>query len=68
MSIRYENDEVKNKEKNEGDYFTCSSGDCTGLIPSGIVSDAEMESYKELYPSLTPPVISQTEDDTPKAD
>lgn len=42
----------------EGDFFSCSSTDCTGLIPAGIVSDAERESYKELYPSLTPGMIS----------
>lgn len=47
----------------EGDFFTCSSMDCTGLIPAGIVSDAERESYKELYPSLTPPVLSHLDAD-----
>ena len=24
----------------EGDFFSCSTMDCTGLIPAGIVSDA----------------------------
>lgn len=43
----------------EGDFFSCSSTDCTGLIPAGIVSDAQREAYKELYPSLTPIVVSR---------
>lgn len=42
----------------EEDFFSCSSTDCTGLIPAGIVSDAEREFYKELYPSLTPIAVS----------
>ena len=47
----------------EGDFFSCSTMDCTGLIPAGIVSDAERESYKELYPSLTPPVVLSHENE-----
>lgn len=43
----------------EGDFFSCSSTDCTGLIPAGIVSEAERESYKELYPSMTPTTVSR---------
>ena len=36
------------------DYLKASSvQDCTGLIPSGIVDEAEIESYEELYPFLT---------------
>lgn len=35
------------------DYLRASSAqDCTGLIPSGIVDEAEIESYEELYPFL----------------
>ncbi|MBS6196084.1 MAG: hypothetical protein KH828_10950 [Clostridiales bacterium] len=47
----------------EGDFFSCSATDCTGLIPAGIVSDAEREAYKELYPSLTPIVVSQEKEE-----
>lgn len=37
----------------EDDYLKASSSqDCTGLIPSGIQSSAELESYEELYPFL----------------
>lgn len=52
---------MKKKEWEE-DYFTCSSTDCTGLIPAGMVSEAELEAYEELYPSLTPPVVLKKED------
>ena len=35
------------------DYLKASSAqDCTGLIPSGIVDEAEIESYEELHPFL----------------
>ena len=35
------------------DYLKASSvQDCTGLIPSGIVDEAEIESYEEFYPFL----------------
>lgn len=36
------------------DYLAgaASSGDCTGLIPSAPLTDAELDSYKELYPFL----------------
>jgi len=30
----------------------CSAQDCTGLIPSGPVDEAEIENYEELYPFL----------------
>lgn len=37
----------------DDDYLKASSSqDCTGLIPSGIQSSAELESYEELYPFL----------------
>lgn len=34
---------------------SCSATDCTGLIPNLPVSDAEIESYEELYPFLKMP-------------
>lgn len=38
------------------DYLSnaASSQDCTGLIPSEPVSDAELESYEDLYHFLPP--------------
>ena len=40
------------------DYLgnSCSSMDCTGLIPSLPVSDEELDAYKEVY-QFRPPVI-----------
>ncbi len=34
------------------EYSTCSSYDCTGLIPAIAGSDEEVENYQELYPFL----------------
>ena len=35
------------------DYLKASSAqDCTGLIPSGIEYEEEIENYEELYPFL----------------
>ncbi|MCC8029368.1 MAG: hypothetical protein LIO75_06205 [Lachnospiraceae bacterium] len=40
------------------DYLmhSASANDQTGLIPAGIMSDAERESYQELYP-YPPPLL-----------
>ena len=38
------------------DFSTCSSMDCTGLIPSLPVSEAELEAYEALYPFITYPI------------
>lgn len=48
---------------NEYDYLgkACSVMDCTGLIPSPPLSDAETESYESLYPYL-PPVITPNQE------
>lgn len=35
---------------------TCSAYDCTGLIPSAITDEEEIEAYEELYPYLSPDV------------
>lgn len=42
------------------DYLmhSASSSDQTGLIPSGITSEAEKESYENLYP-YPPPMVKQ---------
>ena len=49
------NQNNKNTEKEdpwEIDIQSCSSMDCTGLIPSLPQSEAELESYEELYPYI----------------
>lgn len=43
----------------EYDYLkTASSQDCTGLIPAAPTSNAELESYEDLYPFLPQAVAS----------
>lgn len=43
----------------EYDYLkTASSQDCTGLIPAAPASNAELESYEDLYPFLPQAVAS----------
>lgn len=47
------------------DYLTgaASSQDCTGLIPSAPLNEAELDSYEELYPFLpTVPHISKADE------
>ncbi len=38
-----------------------SATDCTGLIPSLPTSDAELDSYEDLYPFLPPILPKKTE-------
>lgn len=40
----------------------CSPDDCTGLIPTPPQSDAQQESYEELYPYL-PPLSGKADED-----
>lgn len=52
--------ELTNEEIDENIFdmcSTCSTTDCTGLIPAKPVSDAEIESYEDLYP-FRPPVLN----------
>lgn len=44
------------------DIQSCSATDCTGLIPSLPQSDAEVESYRQLYPFLPEAADSAAED------
>lgn len=49
------------------DYLSgaASSQDCTGLIPSAPLSEAELDSYEELYPFLPPvPPASDIKDNS----
>ena len=37
-----------------------SAYDCTGLIPSAVIDDAQAEAYEELYPYITSPNNDKT--------
>lgn len=52
--------EKKKSEADDYDYLThsASSNDQTGLIPSAVKSDAELESYQNLYP-YPPPLLKK---------
>lgn len=43
------------------EFSTCSSYDCTGLIPSEVVNQEEYENYDEMYQFL--PTDLRDEDD-----
>ena len=43
------------------DCPACSSGDCTGLIPSGLKNSDELEAYNEMY-NFIPDPISENKD------
>ena len=44
------------------DYLKASSvQDCTGLIPSGIIHEHELESYQDIYPFLPHPTESSNQ-------
>lgn len=55
----------KNKKIEEPDmnleFSTCSSYDCTGLIPTERDTDGVVENYEELYPFL-PPIVEPKEE------
>lgn len=40
------------EKEDDIDIQACATTDCTGLIPSLPQSEAELESYQELYPYL----------------
>ena len=48
--------EGKQPDPDDFDYLSsaATSGDCTGLIHSMPVSEAELESYEHIYPYLPP--------------
>ncbi|MDO5344296.1 MAG: hypothetical protein Q4E91_00920 [Lachnospiraceae bacterium] len=59
-----ENTKKKTTEcSDEFDLQACSAMDCTGLVPSPPRSEAELDSYEELYPFLAKalPVSSKSE-------
>lgn len=47
----------------DDDYLGCcaSATDCTGLIPAGMVTEAELLAYKDVY--AFPPPVAVTEKD-----
>ncbi|MBQ3053466.1 MAG: hypothetical protein IJC89_00995 [Clostridia bacterium] len=44
-----DNEKYYKSECDFSDFKAVSSQDCTGLIPSGPVNDAEIKSYEETY-------------------
>lgn len=40
------------ENETDPDLSTCSTTDCTGLIPAGITDEEEVEHYTQLYPYL----------------
>lgn len=42
-------DIIRDKKQN-----ACSAHDCTGLIPSAVTEESEIEAYEEIYPYLSP--------------
>ncbi|ADL05601.1 hypothetical protein [Lacrimispora saccharolytica] len=59
--MKSENKNENQKKKTESttsknnydiDIQACSTMDCTGLIPSAPQSEAELESYEDLYPFM----------------
>lgn len=57
---------LKTKPKNETiiesyDYLgkSASRTDCTGLIPSALQNDYELESYENIYPFLPPHIAGK---------
>lgn len=41
-----------NDDIDDIEYSTCSTYDCTGLIPSAITNAEQAEAYEDLYPYL----------------
>lgn len=54
---------MSKKKKPSYDYLkhSCATTEQTGLIPSGISSEAQRESYENLYP-YPPPVVKKEDD------
>ena len=52
---------MNHKEDCDIDVQTCSTMDCTGLIPSLPQDEAEKEAYEDLYPYVTKAVSSDRE-------
>ena len=40
---------AENKDEYDVDIQSCSAMDCTGLMPAPPLSEAELESYEDLY-------------------
>lgn len=46
----------------DDDYlgYCASTNDCTGLIPAGMVTQAELLAYKDVYAFPTPVAVDET--------
>lgn len=66
MTAKKKSDSENQRVIDSYDYLgpAASSMDCTGLIPSGPKSRAELDAYEELYP-FTPPKTSTSPDEIP---
>lgn len=38
----------------DSELNACSAHDCTGLIPSAVTDEGEIEAYEQIYPYLSP--------------
>lgn len=45
------------------DLRTCSTMDCTGLIPAGMTEEEMVDAYNELYPYLPTPIVPDHPDE-----
>lgn len=46
----------------EKNMNACSAYDCTGLIPSAITDESEVEAYEQLYPYRVPTADDKNND------
>lgn len=50
------------EDKND-ELRTCSTMDCTGLIPAGMTEEEMVDAYNELYPFLPSPIVPEHPDE-----
>lgn len=64
MTTKKKADTTNQRIIDSGDYLgpAASSMDCTGLIPSGTISQADLESYEALYPYCPPQMPDEEAD------
>lgn len=61
--MKKKSDKIKEDLIDRYDYLgnSCSSWDCTGLIPFAPTNEEELQSYEDLY-HFVPPSLSSKED------
>lgn len=52
----YQNNNIHPSPEPDIELSSCSMYDCTGLIPSAITDESQIESYESMYPYLPPTV------------